>query len=99
MLYIFLMIVFLLCLGCTVSSTFAERSSVVDRPLMYRDKTFIRLITLFVIPTVITFIILMIMNWKITLIVFVPSLFLSGKILKPISEILIILPVFKFLYE
>lgn len=84
-------------MGCMISSTFAERLSIADRPLIYRDKTFVQLINLFVIPTIITLIILTIMKWKITLIILLLSLFLSGKILKPISEMLIVLPLFKLL--
>ena len=99
MLYIVLIVIFLLFMGTVISSTLAQKAARSDRPRIYWDDSFMQLINLFVVPLVILFIVLMMMDWKITLIVTVVGMFVGGIILKPISERLIVYPLFKILLK
>lgn len=99
MLYIALVIIFLLFMGTVISSTLAQKAARSDRPQIYWDDSFMQLINLFVVPLVVIFIVLMVMDWKITLIVTVIGMFVGGKILKPISERLIVYPLSKILLK
>ena len=99
MIYIILLVLFLLITGAVISSTFAERSSKSDRPLIYYDERFMQLINLLWIPMVVLFIVLMILDWKITLIVTLIGWLLGGRILRKISEFIIILPLYKLIVK
>ena len=98
MLYIVLLVVFLLLMGAVISSTFAERMPRADRPQIYWDDSFVQIINLLLIPMLILFVILMILNWKTTLIITLIGV-IGGKILKIISEPVIVLPLYKLLYR
>lgn len=97
MIYILLLIVFLLLMGAVISGTFAERSSIIDRPPIYYNESFLQLINLLWIPMLVVFIILIFLNWKITLIVGLFSWLLCGNLLKRISEYVIVIPLYKVL--
>ena len=97
--YIISLVLFLLLMGAVISSTFAERSSKIDRPQIYNNKSFIQLINLLWIPMVILFIVLMIFDWKITLIVSLIGWLLGGRILRRISELIIVLPLYKLIVK
>jgi ABC-type multidrug transport system fused ATPase/permease subunit len=86
-------------MGAVISGTFAERSSKIDRPPIYYNKSFIQLINLLLIPMVILFIVLMILDWKITLIVTLIAWLLGGRILRRISEFIIVLPLYKLIIK
>ncbi|OHB61685.1 MAG: hypothetical protein A2167_05180 [Planctomycetes bacterium RBG_13_46_10] len=99
MIYIILLVLFLLLMGAVISGTFAERSSKIDRPPIYYNKSFIQLINFLLIPMVILFIVLMILDWKITLIVTLIAWLLGGRILRRISEFIIVLPLYKLIIK
>ena len=92
-----LVVIFLLLMGAVVSATFAERTSKADRPPIYWDSSFMNLINLLWVPMLVVFIVLLIMNWKTTLIIAILSLLFSGILLKRISEYVIVLPLHKLL--
>jgi hypothetical protein len=96
-LYTILMLAFLLFAGTTISATYAKTTPEYKRPTIYWDKGFMALIHSFWVPTLVVFIILMIMNWKITLIITIPALFLASYSLQPVAEYLIVLPLNKIL--
>jgi len=98
MLYIVLLVLFLLLMGAVISSTFAERMSGSDRPQIYWDSSFVQIINLLLIPMLILFIILIILNWQTTLIITFIGV-ISGKILGIISEYIIVLPLHKLFYK
>lgn len=95
MLYIILVVMFLLFLGATVSALVSINPA--DRAPVYYIEAFWALIMLFVFPTFILLTILFIMNWKVTLLIFILCVLFSVKILKPISEVLIVLPLYALL--
>lgn len=97
MVYTILVIIFLLLMGSVISGTFAERSFRGDRPPIYDDENFMGLINLLWIPMVIVFIILLFLDWKVTLIIGVISWLLGGRILKKMSEFIIVLPLYNLL--
>lgn len=97
MIYISLLIIYLLLMGAVISGTFAERSLRGDRPPIYYNKSFMHLINLLWIPMIVIFIILLFLNWKITLIVGLISWLLGGSFLRRISEYVIVIPLYKIL--
>ena len=97
MVYMILVILFLLLMGAVISGTFAERSARSDRPPIYYNKTFMHLINLLWIPMLAIFIVLLVLNWKVTLIIGVVSWLTGGVILRRISEYVIVLPLYKLL--
>ncbi|OGY44796.1 MAG: hypothetical protein A2729_02830 [Candidatus Buchananbacteria bacterium RIFCSPHIGHO2_01_FULL_39_14] len=92
MTYYILTIIFLLFLGATASATFAEKSPRSDRPRIYWNESFLKLIGLFLWPTLLLGIIILSMNWKLSLLIIILALFLQKMILVPISEKIIISP-------
>ena len=97
MIYYIVLVLYLLLFGAVISGTFAEKSAMGDRPPIYYNESFMQLINLLWIPTIILLIILLIVNWKITLIVALIAWILGGRILKRVSEYLIVLPLYKLL--
>lgn len=96
--YYFLIVLFLLLTGSVISATMAERANPFDRAPIYRNDSFLRLINLLIVPQVVLFIILMIMNWGITLII-TPIALILGKYLARISELIIVVPLSKVLFR
>jgi len=97
--FIILLIIFLLLFGTVLSVAFAKRSMPGDRAPIYYNETFLQLINLLLIPMVIIFIVLLIMNWKITLTVAFIAWIFGGNILKKISEYIIVWPLYKLLIK
>jgi hypothetical protein len=98
-LYIFLMIIFLVCTGATISSTLAERSMPSDRPMIYWNDGLIKVINLFWVPAVLLFIVLMFMDWLTTLIVTIIGVIAGRSVLKPVAEIAVVLPLAKIFFR
>ena len=99
MIYYVLLVLFLLLMGAVISGTFAERSLRVDRPPIYWNDSFMQLINMLWVPAVIILIILLILNWKITLITGLLAWLLCGRLLSRIAEYAIVLPLHKFLIK
>lgn len=97
MVYTILLILFLLLMGAVISGTFAERSSRADRAPIYWDTSFRHLVNLLSIPMTVIFIILLFLNWKITLLVSIVSCLLGGKLLQGVSEHVLVWPLYKLL--
>ena len=97
MAYMILVVLFLLLMGAVISGTFAERSLRGDRPPIYYDESFMHLVNLLWIPMIVIFIILLFLNWKITLLVGIISWLLGGSLLRRVSEHVIIFPLYKLL--
>lgn len=97
MVYTILVVLFLLLMGAVISGTFAERSSRADRPPIYYDESFMHLVNLLCIPMIVIFIILLFLNWKITLLVGIVSWLLGGNLLRRVSEHVIIFPLHRLL--
>lgn len=95
--YVILMVLFLLVMGGVIASTVAERQPLGARADVYISNFFVKMLTLFWIPMLVLFVVLLIMNWKITLITIVPFWLIGGPILKKISELLIIYPLYLYL--
>ncbi|KKR19520.1 MAG: hypothetical protein UT48_C0033G0008 [Parcubacteria group bacterium GW2011_GWE2_39_37] len=92
MTYYLLTILFLLFLGAASSATSAERSAKSDRLKIYWNETFVRLINFLIWPALILALVILYMNWKLSLVIIFLALFLQGIILKPIAEKIIVLP-------
>ena len=86
------MVLCVLSLGVTIAGGLAERQSAGDRPRLYYDMYFREIIKLFWLPTTVLVIILLIMDWKTTLLILIPSWLFGGIVLKPIAEYLVIIP-------
>ena len=99
MIYTILLVLYLLLMGAVISGTFGERSLRGHRPPIYYNESFMQLINLLWIPMVIIFIILLILNWKITLITGLIAWLLGGRLLSRISEYVIVLPLYKLLMK
>jgi len=97
MVYTILVVLFLLLMGAVISGTFAERSRRGHRPPIYYNESFMHLVNLLWIPMIVIFIILLFLNWKITLLVGLISWLLGGNLLRRVSEHVIVLPLYKLL--
>jgi hypothetical protein len=99
MLYWILLVSFLLFLGAFASASFAERAMPGDRPPVYYSESFLIIIKLFLIPALVLFVILMIMDWTVTLLATIPGVLLLNWTFRPIAEIIIIIPLHKILIK
>jgi hypothetical protein len=99
MAYWILIGVYLLLSGAVISAAFAEGNSMGDMPEIYRNYALLILIKVLWIPTIILLVILLYMNWKMTLIIWIPSWIIGGKILKKISEYVVVLPLYLLLFR
>lgn len=99
MLYWILLALFFLCLGAFISASSAERSMRGDRPPIYYSESFLIIIKLFLIPALVLFVILMIMDWRVTLLATIPGVLLLNWTFRPIAEIIIITPLHKILIK
>lgn len=95
--YVILMVLCLLLMGVVIGSTLAEKQPVGARADIYSSNFFVTMLNLFWIPMLVILIVLLFINWKITLITIIPFWLLGGLILKKISEFLIIFPLYLYL--
>lgn len=99
MTYYLLTILFLLFLGAMSSATFAEKEDRTNRPKIYWNESFLQLINLSLWPVIILATVLLIMNWKLSLIIIIFAVILQKILLKPISEKLLIYPLYILLIK
>lgn len=93
MLYFIVILFGLLFIGCLISVLTAMNTSRIDRPPVYWSESFQGLIIgISVIGILISFISGLILAWESTLIIYIIALSLGKLILKPIAEVVIVLP-------
>jgi ABC-type bacteriocin/lantibiotic exporter with double-glycine peptidase domain len=95
---IILSILFVFTYGATVTHGTVMRAGIGDRPMIYNSNAIQGIVTLFFLINLILFPVMLILNWKLFLILFIPSLFLGG-ILKKIFEVIVILPMARSAYK
>ncbi len=95
MLYMILLILFLLCLGVVASSFLAGFSPMEKRPPFYRDERFRKRMEWFLAPVIALLIGLINISLDYTMILAGPAVLVSGVFLRPVSEALIVEPIFR----
>ncbi|HNQ02909.1 MAG TPA: hypothetical protein PLQ15_07405 [Syntrophales bacterium] len=95
MLYMILLILFLLCLGVVASSFLAGFSAAEKRPAFYRDERFRKRMEWFLAPVIALLIGLINISLDYTMILAGPAVLVSGIFLRPVSEALIVEPIFR----
>jgi hypothetical protein len=93
-------ILFLFFYGSYVSAAYGHSVSAVDKPPIYRNESF----TLFMeysslVIIIVLAIIMLFLNWKYSVIIIIVNYFISTLTFKPISEKIIILPIYNLLIK
>ncbi len=84
-------------MGTANSGIHGVSASPADKPPIYRNNSFAELIKCFWLPWLILFIVLMILNWKVTLIILGVAIVLFYKIITRIAEMVIVIPLSRLL--